>query len=215
MTDIATDRNGHHFWARVRSALDALRPVGREQEPPYGQAAIARQIGVKPRLGARIEEELAEAWTKAAQRKVPMSLLVIEIDRMEEYFTAYGRQASDECVRSLMHTIADALPREGDVCLHMGRGTFVVALPDQPVLLARTSAGLIAEAVRRLGLAHKESHAGVVTLSMGLAVCNPVGPYSRKLLEFAAEALKRAQRKGLGQLHLVDLCASQERKPAA
>ena len=210
MTDLANGNDSDHFWARVRMALGVMRPVSRERQPAYGQAAIARQIGIKPRLGARIEEELGESWARAAARKVSMSLLVIEIDRMGDYFTSYGKDATDDCVRSVMQAIADALPRDGDVCLRMGRATFVVALPDLPVLLAKTSAGHIAEAIRGLALSHKESHAGIVTVSMGLAVTNPHGQYDRKFFETAAAALKKAQRKGLGRLHSIDLRPAQE-----
>lgn len=216
MTEFAGGKDSDHFWARVRVALGVLRPVSREQlVPAYGQAAIARQIGIKPRLGSRIEEELSESWAKAAARQVSMSLLVIEIDRMAEYFAAYGKQASDDCVRVVMAAIADALPRDGDVCLRMGRATFVVALPDLPVLLAKASAGQIAEAVRNLAVAHKESHAGIVTVSMGLAVINPGGAYDRTFFETAAASLKKAQRMGLGRLHSIDLRAAQEPKRKA
>ena len=129
MTDLANGNDSDHFWARVRMALGVMRPVSRERQPAYGQAAIARQI---------------------------------------------------------------------------------VALPDLPVLLAKTSAGHIAEAIRGLALAHKESHAGIVTVSMGLAVTNPHGQYDRKFFETAAAALKKAQRKGLGRLHSIDLRPAQE-----
>jgi diguanylate cyclase (GGDEF)-like protein len=215
MTDLAGDKQADDFWNRVRTALGALRPVSREREPAYGQAAIARQIGIKPRLTPRIEEELSESWSKASARKVSMSLLVIEIDRMSEFFSCYGKDGTDRCVRKVMQAIADALPRDGDLCLRMGRATFVVALPDLPLLLAKTSAGHIAEAVRKLGLAHKESHAGIVTVSMGLAATNPVGEYDRTFFETAAAALKKGQRKGLGRLQVVDLRPAQERKRKA
>jgi diguanylate cyclase (GGDEF)-like protein len=213
--ELAGEKDSDHFWARVRIALGVLRPVSRDRVPAYGQAAIARQIGIKPRLGSRIEEELSESWSKAAARKVSMSLLVIEIDRMAEFFAAYGKQPSDDCVRVVMGAIADALPRDGDVCLRMGRATFVVALPDLPVLLARASAGQIAEAVRKQALAHKESHAGIVTVSMGLAVVNPSGTYDKSFFETAAAALKKAQRMGLGRLHSVDLRPAQGEKRKA
>lgn len=213
MTDSAIAKeSAETFWTRVRLALGALRPVHKERTPAYGQAAIARSIGIKPRLGARIEEELIAGWTNAAARRVSMSLLVIEIDRMADYFTAYGKGEADDCVLAVMRAVTEALPREGDVCLRMGRSTFVIALPDLPVLMARACASKITEAVRQLNLPHKESHAGIVSVSMGLAVTNPRGGYDKKFFETAAEALKKAQRKGLGRLQSVDLRPAQERK---
>lgn len=212
MTDSVIGTDGDHFWGRVRAALSVLSPANRERAPAYGQSAITRYIDKKPKLGARIEEELEQGWANAAQARVSMSLLVIEIDRMSEHFTAYGRMGNDDCLRSVMQTIANALPRDEDMCLRMGSHTFVVALPDVPVLQAKASAKKIAHAIRKLGLAHKESHAGIVTVSMGLAVINPGGAYDKKFFEAAAGALKKAQRKGLGRLHSVDLRPAQERR---
>ena len=216
MTDAAIAKdNADHFWTRVRTALGALRPVRQERGPAYGQAAIARQIGVRPKLGARIEEELIAAWDQSAAGKVSMSLLVIEIDRYREYFNAYGKGATDDCVMTIMQTIADALPHDDDTCLRLGRATFVVALPDVPVLMAKALAQTIFKAVRGQGLAHKESHAGTVTVSIGLAVANPDGGFDRKFFEAGAEALKRAQRKGMGRLEIAVLRPAQERKRKA
>ncbi len=215
MTDTAISKDtGDGFWMRVRQALTGGRP-GREREPAYGQAAIARSIGMKPKLGVRIEEELVAGWTQARARHVSLSLLVIEIDRMADYFAAYGKAATDDCVLAVMQAIADNLPREGDSCLRLGRATFVVVLPDLPALMARATGMRMAEAIRALGLAHKESHAGVVTVGMGLAVTNPQGSYDRRFFEAGAEALKKAQRKGLGRIEVTDLRPAQERRRRA
>ncbi|WDR02743.1 hypothetical protein PSQ19_00420 [Devosia algicola] len=43
------------FWGRVRAALGGLRITRtpeRERTPAYGKAAIARSLGMKPRLSA-------------------------------------------------------------------------------------------------------------------------------------------------------------------
>ena len=213
MTDTMIDKEqAEPFWTRVRMALNALRP---ERGAAYGQAAIARSIGMKPKLGVRIEEELARGWSQAAARRVSMSLLVIEIDRFAEYFAGYGRGDADECLLAVMQVINGLLPRQGDTCLRLGPATFVLVLPDLPALMARATAVKIAEAVRDLAMPHKESHAGIVTLSMGLAVTNPRGSYDRKFFEAGAEALKKARRKGLGRMEGVDLRPALERRRKA
>ena len=203
------------FWTRVRTALEVLRPARVERKPAYGQAAIARSMGIKPKLGVRIEDELAQGWNHAAARHVSLSLLVIEIDRFADYFTAYGKGDADQCLLAVMQAITNALPREGDACLRLGSAGFVIVLPDLPALMARATATRIADAVRQMALAHKESHAGIVTLSMGLAVTNPCGTYDRKFFEAGAEALKKAQRRGMGRMEGVDLRPALERRRKA
>jgi diguanylate cyclase (GGDEF)-like protein len=216
MTDTAiTKDQAEPFWTRVRAALGALRPVRQERAPAYGQAAIARSMGMKPRLGARIEEELSHGWSQSAARRVSISLVVIEIDRFADYFAAYGRAEADQCLQTVMEVITSALPRASDSCLRLGAAGFVVVLPDLPALMARAIAAKIAEAVRDLAMPHKESHAGIVTLSMGLAVTNPHGGYDRKFFEAAAEALKKARRRGMGRIEGVDLRPALERKRKA
>ena len=216
MTDTAiTKDQAEPFWTRVRAALGALRPLRQERAPAYGQAAIARSMGMKQRLGARIEEELSRGWSQSAARRVSMSLVVIEIDRFADYFAAYSRAEADQCLQTVMEVITSALPRAGDSCLRLGAAGFVVVLPDLPALMARAIAAKIAEAVRDLAMPHKESHAGIVTLSMGLAVTNPHGAYDRKFFEAAAEALKKARRRGMGRIEGVDLRPALERKRKA
>lgn len=213
MTDTAiTKEQAEPFWTRVRAALGALRPVRQERASAYGKAAIARSMGMKPRLGARIEEELSHGWSQSAARRVSISLMVIEIDRFADYFAAYGRAEADQCLQTVMEVITSALPRAGDSCLRLGAAGFVVVLPDLPALMARAIAAKIAEATRDLAMPHKESHAGIVTLSMGLAVTNPHGAYDRKFFEAAAEALKKARRRGMGRIEGVDLRPALERK---
>jgi len=213
MTDTTFDKDlAEPFWSRVRAALGALRPVSKDAQPEIGQAAFAKTHSRRSKPGPRIEEALARGWASAAARHVSLSVLVIEIDRMPEYLTAYGKPAADDCAASVMQAVADNLPHDGDICYRWDGATFVVVLPDLPVLMARASAAKIHDAIRHLGLIHKESHAGAVTVSIGLAVNNPGGHYDKKFFHTAMDALKKAQRKGLGRLETIDLRPVQERK---
>lgn len=215
MTDnsLAKDADGS-FWQRVRDALDNLRPTRSDASMGYRQAAIARAVGLKQKLGAQIDAELASGWASAAGRHVSLSLLVIELDLMSDYLACYGKDALDDAIAAVTAVLVRGLPRASDSCLQLGQSSFVVVLPDMPVLMARATAAKYHEAIRELGLQHKESHLGLVTASMGLAVTNPRGTYDRKFFEAAAEAVKTAQRKGLSRIQTIDLRPAQERKRA-
>lgn len=196
------------FWDRVRAALGGLRPLSHaeiEPKPAYGKAAIARSLGMKPRLSAMLEEELVTAWHSAGAQKVSLSLLVIEVDRFGDYFNAYGRAVTDDCLKSVLHTINAMLPRAQDKCHRLGRNQFVVVLPDYPLLMARVTAQKIAAAIQAEAIVHKESHAGVVTASIGLAVANPSGQIDKRFLEAGVQAQAKAARRGLNRIEAVDL----------
>ncbi len=197
------------FWARVRSVL------GRNgAEPAYGHSAIGNPEK-KSRPAQRIDEELRRGWNEAGQRNVSLCVLSMDMDNYSEYFAAYGRDAVELSLDRLQETIQPLLPRDSLACLRQGRAGFVLVLPDMPVLMARELAGRIAKAIRQENLPNKESHAGQVTLSMGLAVTNPQGGLDRSVLHKANQAVKRAQHRGLARLEVVDMRGKPEKRKKA
>ena len=197
------------FWARVRAVLGRAEAV-----PAYGQSAIGN-AEKKSRPAQRIDEELRRGWTEAAQRHVSLCVLAMEMDRYPEYFAAYGKDAVEHSLDRLLETIRPQLPGPAIRCLRQGRAGFVLVLPDMPVLMARELASRIAKAIRQENLPNKESHAGQVTLSMGLAVTNPQGSFDRAALHNANQAVKRAQRRGLARLEVTDLRTKPEKRKKA
>ena len=203
------------LWTRIRAALMAVRPGGRqEREPPYGTAAIARALGMRAPLAGRIEEALARAWGHCAERKVTLSLLVVGIDRFKDLHLVYDKDGIDHELRRVEKALRKAMAGTSGECLRHGRGEFVVMLPDCPVLLARNLAAKLLRNVQGLGIPHKESHAGVLTAAAGLAAVNPAGNLDYRVFEAAADALARAQRRGLGRIEMVDLRARQPQRKA-
>jgi diguanylate cyclase (GGDEF)-like protein len=188
------------FWARVRAALGS------------GGQSATRLDGLSPlpnpnrkvRAAQQIEDDLRRAWTEAGSRKVSLCVLAMDMDNFADYFSAYGRGALDQSLATLEAAIATLVPRQDFACRRNGRSGFVLVLPDMPVLMARELAARIAAAVRHEGLPHRESHAGHVTLSMGLCVVNPQGSFDRAVLTGAVQAVKKAQRRGIGRLEIVD-----------
>ncbi len=186
------------FWTRVRLAL---RGQNSAPESPL------------PRSGG-FEAALARGWDRAAAASAPLTLMLIEIDELADYFTAYGAEAADACFAEVQETLATVLPREGDACVAVSPGRFAVVLPELSPHLAQPIAAAMAQAVRRLGRQHKASHAGTVTVSMGLAVTVPEESLDGRLVDAAQQALRRAQRRGIGRLEVVDLRPRHERQAA-
>lgn len=194
------------LWTRVRSAI-GLGEAARE--PAYGQPAIARRSNRKPTIEQSLDAELQRAWTHAGARNVSLCVLAFEIDGGAAYVAAYGQAAMDEAVETLASAIDASLPGEAH-CLQVGQGRLMAVLPDLPMLMGRNLAGKLAQTVRRAGLPNKESHAGIVTLGMGLAVVNPQGEMDRDVIEAARDALQRSLRRGIARLEVIDLRRLQE-----
>ena len=200
------------LWARIRATLSRTADA---REPAYGQAAIAKNSKKKSRMAQRIDEELRKSWSHSAERNVSLCVLALEMDLYASYFATYGREAVEDAVETLEGVIARLLPREADTCLRHGPAGFVLVLPDMPALLARELAGRIATAIRQQGLVNRESHAGHVTMSTGIAVANPQGGLDRAVLDAAHQAVKKAQRRGLARLEVIDLRGRAEKQQQA
>ena len=200
------------LWARIRAAL--VRDT-EAHEPPYGHAAIARNPNKKSRLAQRIDEELRRGWNHCAERNVSLCVLALEIDGYAAFFATYGKEAVEDSVESLEAIIAAQLTRETDICLRNGQTGFVLVLPDMPALMARELASRIAAALRREGIPNRESHAGQVTLSTGIAVVNPQGKLDRSVLNSAFQAVRKAQRRGLARLEVMDLRGRDDKRRQA
>jgi diguanylate cyclase (GGDEF)-like protein len=186
------------FWTRVRLAL---------------RGRTAAPVAPLPHSGG-FEAALSRGWYRAAKASAPLTLMLIEIDELADYFTAYGAEAADACFAEVQETLTTVLPRADDACVAVSPGRFGVVLPELPPHVAQPVAAAMAQAVRRLGRPHKASHAGTVTVSMGLAVVMPEGTLDGRLVDSAQQALRRAQRRGIGRLEVVDLRPRQERQAA-
>ncbi len=205
--EAASGRDG--FWTRVRVAL-GRRPAS--AEPAYGQSAIAKS---KNRPARMVDEELRRGWALAGERNVSLCAVALELDLYTEYFAAYGRESVDETLRTLDQTIRGLLTRPEDRCVRAGRAGFMLILPDMPVTMARDLCGRIAAAVRKCDLPNRQSHAGQVTLSVGLVAVNPHGSFDKGLPGQTAQAVKKAQRRGIGRLEVVDLRGKPEKRKKA
>ena len=203
LTDAATfhrdTRDG--FWVRVRQALSGRAGApGRSAPPP-------QPIG-------GFEAELARGWNIAREYYGPLTLVLVEIDCLSEYFAAYGPDATEDCCSAVQQCLAGALTHPEQGCVTLGDGRFGVILPELPPHVARRLASTMAQAVRRMGRAHKASHAGTITVSMGLSLTLPQEADAGRLLEAAQVALRRAQKRGLGRIEMVDLRPRQDRYAA-
>lgn len=196
------------FWSRVRGLLTGHAEQRRNGVIPF--VSGRRQPSGRP-----IEEELQQGWMLAAERNVSLCVLALEIDCFGEYLAAYGRDAAEDCLEQLDQVISALLRRDEDRCLRLGQSGFLLVLPDMPVLMARDLANKISATVRRVGLVNKESHAGAVTLGTGVVVVNPEPPYNQAVLDMARQALRKAQRRGLGRIEIADLRATDERRSVA
>lgn len=218
-------------WERVRNALLDLHPlVATQVRDRLAGAALDARPATEPsswflprKVGSGggavakgpLRDALEAAWVLSAAGKVSMSLLLVEIDAFRMFRADYGPLRAETCRAGVEAAIRATLPRSASFVGRHGIGRFVVVAPDCPILLARAAASRMgADVLGRCETFTGSAH-GLVTISVGVATANPMGPYAFALLDAAERALVKARERGHGRIEAIDLRGDHKRRLAA
>jgi diguanylate cyclase (GGDEF)-like protein/PAS domain S-box-containing protein len=119
-------------------------------------------------LNRRGFEERVDALTHAA--RVPISLLMIDIDFFKRFNDTYGHQAGDDCLVRLARILQSHASRSDDIVARLGGEEFTVVLAGTRVEEAMLIAESISSELRSTGPRHSASPFGVTTVSIGAVV---------------------------------------------
>ena len=144
------------------------------------------------------DEHLQRVWMQAQRDGRTVAVLMIDADDFKRYNDTYGHQAGDEALRRIGGVLAQFGRRPLDLAARYGGEEFALIMNDVSVEHASKVAEQLRAAVAGLGIAHAGSRAAAtVTLSVGVAVGNPVlGRTPKGLVQLADEALYAAKAAG-------------------
>jgi diguanylate cyclase (GGDEF)-like protein len=126
------------------------------------------------------------------QAKIPLALLVLDVDRLKSLNDRFGHLVGAEAVRAVGHIIAAHVPPDAVACRY-GGDEFVVAIPRSTRARAEEIAGDLRRAVNATApiLAGVAFQAGSLSISVGVASRSFDGGASLAGDEEAGEALFR------------------------
>jgi diguanylate cyclase (GGDEF)-like protein len=146
----------------------------------------------------RFDEYLDQEWRRLKRDRIPLSLIMCDIDCFKAYNDTYGHQAGDACLIAVANAIATALKRPADLVARYGGEEFAAILPNTTGSGAFKVAQTIRAAVQALKIVHASSLVSeYVTLSLGVACTVPDrDTLPETLLKAADEALYQAKASG-------------------
>lgn len=151
----------------------------------------------------RFDAALQAEWQRATRERLPLALIIADIDLFKSYNDRHGHQAGDECLKLVAKVLEDSLKRPGDLLARYGGEEFVALLPDTNVEGARQLAETMRSNIAELGIDHAQSSFGYLTLSFGLATMVPERSQKREQLVAAADhALYVSKQQGRNQLQI-------------
>ena len=151
------------------------------------------------------DEYLEQEWQRLARERLPLSLIMCDIDFFKNYNDTYGHVAGDDCLRKVSLLIKQSVHRPADLAARYGGEEFVLVLPNTDIEGAIAIAEVIRLGLLELAIPHDDSAvSSLVTLSMGVTSLVPVSDSHPSVLLTAADyALYRAKELGRNQTYQI------------
>jgi diguanylate cyclase (GGDEF)-like protein len=144
-------------------------------------AQVAMHDGLTGLLNrAALEEQAQNLWQHAQVARLPVSVLLIDIDHFKAYNDRYGHQAGDRCLKAVATAISTAARRRPlDMVARYGGEEIIAILVGGDRSEAAAAAARVLAAVAGLGIAHAGSGTQpYLTVSIGAATVDAGGRYS-------------------------------------
>lgn len=178
---------------RLRQS-DAVITAGQRLQQLYKRHATTDELtGLYNRRW--MQNLLRRHLLRSSMNRQPLSVLMVDVDRLKEFNAEFGRVAGDHTLFAVAQTLSHNV-RPGDAVARFGGGQFLVLLPDTDLAGARVAAERVRAAVAEaVVMMSDESILPSVTVSIGLTQMSPFSS-PESLLAEAGSALERAKAGG-------------------
>jgi diguanylate cyclase (GGDEF)-like protein len=154
-----------------------------------------------------VEKRLDMHWRNCVRYQLPISLIMLDLDRFKRYNDNYGHVEGDQVLKQVAEAMKEGLYRPEDYVGRIGGEEFIAILPNTDIQGAIFVANRIKESVKKKAIIHEynDTH-GLVTVSMGVASVIPGHdmPYL-SLIDSADKALYEAKDQGRNRFKVFEL----------
>lgn len=136
-------------------------------------------------------------WNMAVTERSSLAIMMIDVDYFKPYNDNYGHQAGDAVLVDLSERMLAILSRPGDHIARYGGEEFIVLLPGTDEVGAATVAEKLKQGIANLAIPHAYAGEKIITVSVGVAACQPTASDNREtLISRADKALYHAKQCG-------------------
>ncbi len=119
------------------------------------------------------DEFLAREVQRCTLNRLPISLILIDVDLFKSYNDRYGHLAGDACLKMIAQTIAGYARRQADLAARYGGEELAMVLPGVDLQKAFQRAEMVRNAIENLNVEHSGAPLGRVTASFGVTAFMP------------------------------------------
>lgn len=153
------------------------------------------------------DQRFETEWKRAQRTRLPLSLLLVDIDHFKRLNDTYGHLVGDECLIRVAQTLRAAVNRPADLLARYGGEEFVALLPDTDETGARNVAWRLKESLMEMGM-HPVARC-MITASIGATTWDSVPDVTaEQMVEAADRALYQAKQNGRDRIEYLPLRAT-------
>lgn len=156
------------------------------------------------------DKAFKKVWKLSLREKLPLSLILLDIDYFKKCNDDYGHLAGDAYLKALAKILESAVRRPGDLVARFGGEEFIILLYNTPEEGGR----ILAEEIRRKVEKTSVDYRGIEiknTISLGLASLVPSKDLNPNyLIELADEAMYEAKNMGRNKVCIKRLAKTQD-----
>ncbi|NJN87859.1 MAG: diguanylate cyclase [Leptolyngbyaceae cyanobacterium SL_7_1] len=120
------------------------------------------------------DDHLQQEWNRLARDRLPLSLILCDVDGFKRFNDLYGHLAGDQCLVQIAQSLLRTSRRPADLVARYGGEEFAIVLPNTLQSGAISVASAVQTYIRELRIPHSDSPTGQwVTVSLGLATTIP------------------------------------------
>jgi len=162
-------------------------------------------ISNRRQLDASLERE----WESARNSRLPLSLLLFDVDFFKQFNDLYGHIQGDKCLTDIARTLSLAAVGPRDVVARFGGEEFVILLPETDAIGAQRVAKRCQRLIEKQAIVHAQSpHGQVVTASIGVGTVVPSGRMTTKdFIQAVDRQLYAAKQNGRNRVEMVQIDA--------
>jgi diguanylate cyclase (GGDEF)-like protein len=147
------------------------------------------------------DDELQRSFAQWQHQQAPMSVLLIDIDHLQDFHSTHGKKAADAVLRGVAEVLCDSM-RAMDLVARYADDRFAVILPGTGLAEATLAAERVRSDIARSEFTHEDA-THHVTVSAGVAEVMP-GDDVFSLVERTDLALETSRNAGRNCAHLHD-----------
>ena len=149
------------------------------------------------------DNTLSQQFAWARRNKLPLSLIICDVDFFKIYNDSYGHQQGDDCLSKVGKVLQDHARRPTDLACRYGGEEFAIILPETNLQGAKWVAEDIRQAIFDQAIPHRGSKvADRVSMSLGVALYNGQYHQANELINAADGALYKAKEQGRNRVEV-------------